>query len=366
VIGGARLAGGVSHAAARTPSQRPRVSVAIASYNYGRYLRDCLRSVLSQEDVELEAIVVDDASTDETPEVAASFAESDPRVTVIRHEANRGHIATFNEGLRAASGDYLLKLDADDMLAPGALARAAAVMEEHPRVGLVYGRPRHFEGSPPRMDAEAATGCVVWAGRDWLAERCRVGRNCISNPEALVRGSLLREIGYYDARLPHTFDFEMWMRLAAVGDVARVEGAVQGLYRVHRESFQRTIHAGALTSLSGRRDAFDVAFDGPAGRMPEAETLHVRAREQLAREALDQACHAYDRGRAGREPIEELVELARDTWPAATSLPEWRALRRRRRVGERRAHLLPPFVARAALRRARNERRWARWRRLGI
>jgi glycosyltransferase involved in cell wall biosynthesis len=360
------LAGGRRFPLAPAPRQSPRVSVAVTSYNYGRYLADCLDSVLAQEGVDLEAIVVDDASTDETAVIAERYAQRDSRVTLIRHEENQGHIATFNDGLRAASGDYVLKLDADDMLAPGGLARAAAVLDERPEVGLAYGRPHHFEGSPPRLAAETATGCVVWPGRDWLAERCRTGRNCISNPEVLVRRSLLEQHGYCDARLPHTFDFEMWMRLAAVSDVARLEGAVQGLYRVHGASMQRTVNSGAISDHGGRRDAFDVVFAGPASGLAGAEELHARARERIARQALDYASHAYDRGRADREPIEELVELALETWPDSTSLPEWRGLARRRRVGERYAHRLPPFVAKAALRRVRNERRWARWRRHGI
>lgn len=366
MIVGNKLAGGKRLPAAPAPPRRPRVSVAVASYNYSRYLDDCLSSVLSQDGVELEVIVVDDASTDDTLEVLAAFAARDPRISVIQHEVNSGHIVTFNDGLQAATGDYVIKLDADDLLAPGALARAAAVMEHHPRVGLVYGQPRHFEGSPPESVAEVASGCVVWAGRDWLAERCRTARNCISNPEALVRRSLLEEVGYCDARLPHTSDFEMWMRLAAVSDVARVEGAVQGLYRVHQQSMQRTVNSGALHDHGGRRDAFDIVFAGPGSRFPDAGELHDSARERLARQALDYSSHAYDRGRAGSEPIDELVEFALDTWPQATSLPEWRALERRRRVGERYAPLTPPFVARAALRRLQNERRWARWRRHGI
>lgn len=363
---GGRLAGGRRSPAPPPPRRRPRVSVAIASYNYSRYLDDCMASVLSQEGVELEVIVVDDASTDDTLDLLEAFAEHDPRVTVVQHEVNRGHIVTFNDGLRAATGNYVLKLDADDMLAPGALARAAAVMEQHPRVGLAYGQPQHFQGSPPGSVAETATGCVIWTGRDWLAERCRTGRNCISNPEALVRRSLLEEVGYCDARLPHTSDFEMWMRLAAVSDVARIEGAVQGLYRVHAASMQRTVNSGALHDHGGRRDAFDIVFSGPASRLPDADELHNCARKRLARQALDYSSHAYDRGRAADEPIDELVEFALDTWPQATSLSEWRALARRRRVGERYAPLTPPFVARAALRRVQNERRWARWRRHGI
>jgi glycosyl transferase family 2 len=360
------LAGGVRQPLAPSPARSPRVSVTIASYNYGRFLEDCLASVVAQEGVELEVIVVDDASSDDTPAVARAFAARDPRVRLIRHERNRGHIATFNEGLMAASGDYVLKLDADDMLTPGALARAARVMEANPDIGLVYGRPHHFEGSPPPTASEPASACVVWSGRDWLAERCRTGFNCISNPEALVRAALLPRLGYYRPELPHTFDFEMWMRLAAVSDVGRIEGPAQGLYRIHPQSFQRTVHSGVLVDFKGRRDAFDAVFAGPGAALADAPELHARARARIARQALDQACRAYDRGRVGREPVPELVDFALETWPEAAALPEWRALGRRRRVGERHAHLVPPFVMGAGLRRLREQRVKARWQRRGL
>ncbi len=349
------------------PRRAPRVTVAIACHQYGRFLGECLASVVAQDGVDLEVIVVDDASTDETPRVAAAFAAADERVRVIRHERNAGHIATFNEGLGEARGEYVLKLDADDLLAPGALRRAAAVMEQDAQIGLVYGHPHYFEGAPPRPPVgDGGERFAVWDGREWLRERCRRAVNCISNPEALVRRDLLDVVGLYDPRLPHTFDFEMWMRLAAVSDVARVEGAVQGFYRVHPDSFQRTIHAGVITDLRGRRDAFEVLFEGVAGGLPEAAELHDLARERLAREALDRACRAYDRGRVEEEPVEQLAAFARQVWPRAEQLPEWRALACRRRVGERYAPWTPPFVARALLRRVREERRMTRWLRYGL
>jgi glycosyltransferase involved in cell wall biosynthesis len=325
-----------------------------------------LESVLSQKGVDLEVIVVDDASSDSTASVAREWAERDRRVRVLRHIRNKGHIATFNEGLEEATGDFVMKLDADDMLAPGALARASAVMDEHPAVTLVYGRPHHFEGHTPALPPREGESCVIWPGEVWLAERCSTGKNCISNPEVLVRRSAVEATGFYDARLPHTFDFEMWLRLAALGDVARIDDAVQGVYRVHPESFQRTIHAGVLTDLRGRRDAFDVAFDGPVGRVAHASELYELAREQIAREALDQAAHTFDRGRASPELTEQLASLALETWPQVRSTREWRALARRRFVGERYARYIPPFIAHAGFRRLRGEWRKARWRRLGI
>src|SRR4051794_13884437 len=112
-----------------------RVSVIVPCYNYGRFLEQCVGSVLSQDGVDVEVLVIDDASPDGSAEAARALGR-DPRVQVSCHAENRGHIATYNEGLAWARGDYLLLLSADDCLTPGALTRAATLMDAHPAVGL--------------------------------------------------------------------------------------------------------------------------------------------------------------------------------------------------------------------------------------
>ncbi|MGZ4709722.1 MAG: glycosyltransferase family 2 protein, partial [Acidimicrobiales bacterium] len=90
-------------------SGRPRVSVLITSYNYARFLPTAVDSVLNQSGVDVDVLVIDDASTDETPEVSEHLTR-DTRVRVLRHEQNRGHIPSVNEGLDALEGDYVVKL----------------------------------------------------------------------------------------------------------------------------------------------------------------------------------------------------------------------------------------------------------------
>jgi hypothetical protein len=206
----------------------------------------------------------------------------------------------------------------------------------------------------------------VWPGPEWLGIRCRLGFNCISNPEVVLRTSVLRDVGGNRPELDHTFDMELWMRIAAVADIGRVNGSDQGWYRVHPASFQRTIHAGPMIDLRGRRDAFDWVFSGPGGELPDADQLHRAARRALASEALDRACRAYDRGRTAEVPVDDLIQFAVDVWPDARSLPPWRALRRRQRIGSQFAHFTPPFVTRALIRRASEEIYGWRWQRTGV
>jgi glycosyltransferase involved in cell wall biosynthesis len=124
--------------------RRPTVTVVIPCYNYARYLRESVSSALGQSEVDVDVVIVDDASTDDSQAVAQELAQRDPRVTVLAHHRNLGPVQTFNAGLARASGEFVARLDADDLLTNGSLGRAAAVMTRHPEVGLVYGHPIHF------------------------------------------------------------------------------------------------------------------------------------------------------------------------------------------------------------------------------
>ena len=116
----------------------PLVSFVLLSYNYARYIGDTISSVLQQEgDHSFELIVVDDASTDNSHDVISAFA--DPRIRYFRHETNQGHAATVTDGLRAARGTYIARIDSDDPSRPHFLNEVIPLFEQHPRVGLVYG-----------------------------------------------------------------------------------------------------------------------------------------------------------------------------------------------------------------------------------
>ena len=100
----------------RALGRTPRVSVVIPCYNYGRYLPAAVASALDQQGLDVDVLVVDDASPDGSHLVAQELAASDPRVDVLVHENNAGHIQTYNDGLARAEGDYVVLLSADDLL----------------------------------------------------------------------------------------------------------------------------------------------------------------------------------------------------------------------------------------------------------
>src|SRR3954470_24661150 len=116
------------------------VDVIVPCYRYGRFLRQCVGSVLTQQGVAVRLLIIDDCSPDDTAEIARKLQEEDERVSFIRHNRNQGHIATYNEGIAWTHSEYYLLLSADDYLLPGALMRTVSFMAKHPSVTLAFGQ----------------------------------------------------------------------------------------------------------------------------------------------------------------------------------------------------------------------------------
>jgi hypothetical protein len=275
-----------------------------------------VESVLTQEDVDLQVIVVDDASTDDSRAVAEDLAAQDARVEIVLHHKNIGHIATYNDGLERVTGDYCALLSADDLLVAGALARAAALLEEFPDVGMAYGARVPFEDVLPSART-SVEGWSVWSGAEWVDAVCRLGTNVLASPEVLMRTSVQRAIGGYRPELPHSGDLEMWLRAAAVADVGRVRGADHAYYRQHASSMSRSVYYPvALSDLRARKAAFAGALEPAPTTLPSAAVLHRRAQRSMSSEALDMAT-AMQRGGAPRAEIEAAVAFAASTHPGS-------------------------------------------------
>jgi len=186
------------------------IAVIVPAYNVAPYLRDCIASVVAQTHRAWSMVVVDDGSTDPTADIAASFP--DPRIRLIR-QANAGVSAARNRGLGAIAADACLFLDADDWLAPDALARLAATLGAHP--GTVAASGRHA-----RVTAD---GLIHWmrpppAGD--LLERLLV-RNLFANGgHLLIRWQAIEAAGAFRADLAYGEDWEYWTRLAVQGPFA--------------------------------------------------------------------------------------------------------------------------------------------------
>jgi glycosyltransferase involved in cell wall biosynthesis len=214
---------------------KTQVTLLVPAYNYGRFIAQTLDSLLSQTLRDLELIVIDDASRDETPDIVLRYA-SDPRIRVVRHEQNQGHINSYNEGLAMARGQYVGIVSADDYcLRPDALERQVALFTENPRVGMVYSA--HVMHDPDGRLTRVGHGAADAVRSGFDEFRSLMWGNYILHSGALLRRDVQSALGPYDPNLPQSGDWDLWLRAAAGYDVGYIAEPLYA-YRLHRSNMQ--------------------------------------------------------------------------------------------------------------------------------
>jgi glycosyltransferase involved in cell wall biosynthesis len=187
----------------------PAVSVVLATHNNAQTLTAAIDSILSQTFQDLELILVDDGSTDETPAIVAAASGRNARVRVIRNDRRLGLSRSLNRGLEMARGHVVARMDGDDVSHPERLAQQIAFLEGHPEVGLLGTQPRFIDGTGlpvPRV------GWTVPTEHDAIAWSLLDG-NPFVHPSVVVRTDLLRAAGGYDPDLDRGQDMDLWTRL---------------------------------------------------------------------------------------------------------------------------------------------------------
>lgn len=318
-----------------------RIDVIVPCYNYGHLLPDCVGSILCQRGVAVRVLVIDDASTDGSQQAARAIAASDPRVHLIEHAINRGHIATFNEGLDWVAAEFMLLISADDVLPPGALARATAALQRYPGVGLAYGQPVYFHGNPVLPPDAGAADADITPGAGFIRAFCQHPRNPVEAASAVVRTDVQKRAGPYDPALPHSADLDMWLRFAAVADVARLPSP-QALVRLHGANMRLGYESDGMLRDIDQRDAAIRSFFARDTGLPDQAELQRQAARALAREALRWSWEQFVAGR----PYRPLLDLSQRIDPDITRTPSWRRHQVTRMLGRRPARAVMSAVRR--------------------
>jgi glycosyltransferase involved in cell wall biosynthesis len=214
----------------------PLVSVIIPTYNRSRYIGEAIRSVQAQTHQDVQIIVADDGSTDNTRDVVSVFRRG---VTYLQLPHRGLAAVTRNAGLRAAEGEYVAFLDSDDLFLPGKLALQLAAFEQHPEAGLVYSNGYFFRDDPQKPIGRALDGLPTPTG-DALVELLR--GNFLTSPVVLVRHHCLDVVGLFDER-PEFFvaeDYDLWLRIATQFPFVYVPGDVAAIRR-HTQSISEDV-----------------------------------------------------------------------------------------------------------------------------
>jgi glycosyltransferase involved in cell wall biosynthesis len=205
----------------------PRVTVLVAVKDGLPWLRGAVESVLAQTYVDFELLLVDDASTDGSAEAATAFG--DPRIRVLRNERNLGQVPSLNRGLAEARGEYVARLDADDVSLPDRLEQQVRVLDADPSVALVG----------TWLDVVDADGRLWGKLRGSVRDRAElvaailVDRYPWGHPSLMFRRDVVVGLGGYDASLAPAEDKDLYRRLALAGHSARSIDAPLVLYRRH-------------------------------------------------------------------------------------------------------------------------------------
>lgn len=198
------------------------VSVVIPCFNYAAHLEDAVVSVLAQTFRDLEVIVVNDGSTDDSLAVAQLLAAAHPRVSVI-DQPNSGQPAfARNNGIARAQGRYVVCLDADDMLGATMVEECVRLMESHPAVGLVY---------PVQQNFGASDDGPLFSG--WHAEWLRYANRLPT--ASMFRREAWADAGGYRTNVPGYEDWDFWIACSAHGWQGVLARDATFLYRVHDE-----------------------------------------------------------------------------------------------------------------------------------
>ena len=244
----------------------PTVSVVMAVYNGEPFLTSAMRSVLAQSWRDFEFIVVDDGSTDETPATLAAF--DDPRIRVLTNDGNRGLPVSLNRGLDEARGEFIARIDADDLWDPRKLERQLAFLRKNRGVVLLGTAYLEMDESGDPLDR------VVMA-TDHLSLRWKLPFLCPFCSSTVIwrREPVMREIGGFDPNHAYAQDWDLWLRIARRFQVANLS-EVLGRYRIWDQS---------LTSTHPRADAevSSIRTDGMrefAVGLPECEVEPILAR----------------------------------------------------------------------------------------
>ncbi|MCC6157813.1 MAG: glycosyltransferase [Deltaproteobacteria bacterium] len=209
----------------------PRISVVIPCYNMGAFVGEAVESALAQGSGEVEVVVVDDGSNDgETPEAIDALARRVP-IRVIR-TANRGLAAARNEGVRNSTSDRIAFLDADDRFAPGALEAMDRALSAHADAAYVYGHTRTFGDRDE-----------IWHRGEFNFFHLLYANEF--EPAVMIRREALNRVGGFRAvgPVPGVEDWDLWLRLGALGLFGRRVDAVTLEYRIRPGSMVAAIKA---------------------------------------------------------------------------------------------------------------------------
>jgi len=232
----------------------PKVTVLMSVYNGEKYLREAVESILNQTFTDFEFLIVNDGSTDRTAEILQSY--DDPRIRIIDNEKNIGLTKSLNKGLRMARGEYVARMDADDISMPERLERQVKFLDKNKDVGLLGSSwyEINADGKKTSIGEAAASG--------------KQAVHFMCHGSVMVRKICLEEVGLYREIFKYAQDYDLWLRIADKFGVANLNEPLYKL-RIHNETIsshkklEQDLYASLAIQMAeerrkNKKDSFDL------------------------------------------------------------------------------------------------------------
>lgn len=219
----------------------PKITIITPSYNQGQYIEETILSVINQDYPDLEYIIIDGGSTDDTVDIIKKYSD---RITYWVSEKDRGQTNAINKGLQRATGEIINWLNSDDQLMPGALQKVANYFIENPGAVIVHGRIEYF--------GETKKYYSVNIPPKDLATRY-VAHICMPQPAAFFRRKLIEEQGCLDETLHFSMDADLYVRAGLHYSMLQVND-VFAKFRLHKQS--KSVSSFSKTFLEDNRKIF--------------------------------------------------------------------------------------------------------------
>ncbi|MGB7161396.1 MAG: glycosyltransferase [Tepidisphaeraceae bacterium] len=292
-------------------STTPAISVIMSVYNGERYAPEAVESILAQTFGAFEFILIDDGSTDGSKALLQNYVDRDPRVRLISRP-NKGLTKTLNEGLGLARGEFVARMDADDVSLPTRFEKQVAFLRANPDCVCVGARVLRVDpyGSPlsesdHKLTHEEIDRQLIEEGLGWA----------ITHPVAMMRRDAVATVGGYREQFKTSQDLDLWLRLAEVGRLANLPEILLK-YRYHSESvgFTKFEEQRRVKSII-LQDAYTRRGRTPPAEWPKAIFTPLPVAEQLRRWART-ALKAKNRDVAKKHAIDALKRepFTLDSW----------------------------------------------------
>lgn len=207
--------------------ENPKVTVLMPVYNGEQYLSEAIESILNQTFTDFEFLIINDGSTDRSVDIIESY--DDPRIQLVHNGKNLKLITTLNRGIDLARGEYIARMDSDDISLPDRLAKQVEFLDTNPLCAVVAVKITQIDASGRLLgDWKGDRGAVTAEG---IRKHLPVV-NCIAHPGVMMRKSIVSRYRY-DPSQRHAEDYDLWLRLCSDG--YRIEKIGEPLlkYRVH-------------------------------------------------------------------------------------------------------------------------------------